>query len=83
LELGGKNAALFFDDLNEDEIVNGIMEAGYLNQGQICAAAENIWLPAFGHITLAKRCVLVKGLRLVWCGLTCTHSLTRRYLLAA
>lgn len=46
LELGGKNAALFFDDLNEDEIVNGIMEAGYLNQGQICAAAENIWLPA-------------------------------------
>lgn len=45
LELGGKNAALFLDDLSVDEMVNGIMEAGYLNQGQICAAAECFWLP--------------------------------------
>jgi NAD-dependent aldehyde dehydrogenases len=40
LELGGKNAALFLNDLSVTEMVNGIMEAGYLNQGQICAAAE-------------------------------------------
>lgn len=46
LELGGKNAALFLDDLSVTEIVNGILEAGYLNQGQICAAAECFWLPA-------------------------------------
>ncbi|MBK0097454.1 aldehyde dehydrogenase family protein [Erwinia sp. S63] len=46
LELGGKNAALFLNDLSVTEMVNGIMEAGYLNQGQICAAAECFWLPA-------------------------------------
>lgn len=46
LELGGKNAALFLDDLSVTEMVNGIVEAGYLNQGQICAAAECFWLPA-------------------------------------
>ena len=45
LELGGKNAALFLDDLTPEAMVNGILEAGYLNQGQICAAAECFWLP--------------------------------------
>ncbi|WP_315709911.1 aldehyde dehydrogenase family protein [Brenneria uluponensis] len=45
LELGGKNAALFFDDMSLEEMVNGIIEAGYLNQGQICAAAERFYLP--------------------------------------
>lgn len=45
LELGGKNAALFLADLDADTMVNGIIEAGYLNQGQICAAAECFYLP--------------------------------------
>ncbi|WP_165699604.1 aldehyde dehydrogenase family protein [Chimaeribacter californicus] len=45
LELGGKNAALFLEDMEVDAIVNGIIEAGYLNQGQICAAAECFYLP--------------------------------------
>ncbi len=45
LELGGKNAALFLDDLTPEAMVNGIIEAGYLNQGQICAAAERFYLP--------------------------------------
>ncbi len=34
LELGGKNAALFLDDLTPEAMVNGIIEAGYLNQGR-------------------------------------------------
>ncbi|QUG73648.1 aldehyde dehydrogenase family protein (plasmid) [Erwinia sp. E602] len=46
LELGGKNAALFLDDLSVEEMVDGIMEAGYLNQGQICSSAERFYLPA-------------------------------------
>lgn len=46
LELGGKNAALFLDDMSEEEMVDGIIEAGYINQGQICAAAERFYLPA-------------------------------------
>lgn len=45
LELGGKNAALFLDDLTPEAMVNGIIEAGYLNRGQICAAAERFYLP--------------------------------------
>ncbi|KQN55496.1 aldehyde dehydrogenase family protein [Erwinia sp. Leaf53] len=46
LELGGKNAALFLDDLSVEEMVAGILEAGYVNQGQICASAERFYLPA-------------------------------------
>jgi phenylacetaldehyde dehydrogenase len=46
LELGGKNAALFLNDMSTEEIVAGIIEAGYVNQGQICAAAERFYLPA-------------------------------------
>ena len=38
-------AALFLDDLTPEAMVNGIIEAGYLNQGQICAAAERFYLP--------------------------------------
>ena len=45
LELGGKNAALFLDDLTPEAMADGIIEAGYLNQGQICAAAERFYLP--------------------------------------
>ena len=45
LELGGKNAALFLDDLTPEAMTDGIIEAGYLNQGQICAAAERFYLP--------------------------------------
>nr|WP_314419440.1 aldehyde dehydrogenase family protein [uncultured Erwinia sp.] len=46
LELGGKNAALFLDDMTVEEMVNGIIEAGYLNQGQVCASAERFYLPS-------------------------------------
>ncbi|MDM7115042.1 hypothetical protein QUH12_27735, partial [Klebsiella pneumoniae] len=31
--------------LTPEAMVNGIIEAGYLNQGQICAAAERFYLP--------------------------------------
>ena len=40
-----KNAALFLDDLTPEAMADGIIEAGYLNQGQICAAAERFYLP--------------------------------------
>ncbi|MCW2256408.1 phenylacetaldehyde dehydrogenase [Providencia alcalifaciens] len=44
LELGGKNGAAFLADLPVEKIVDGIIEAGYLNQGQICAAAERFYI---------------------------------------
>jgi len=45
LELGGKNGAAFLADVSVEKMVDGIIEAGYLNQGQICAAAERFYLP--------------------------------------
>ncbi len=42
---GVKRRTLFLDDLTPEAMVNGIIEAGYLNQGQICAAAERFYLP--------------------------------------
>ncbi|MBC8951517.1 aldehyde dehydrogenase family protein [Xenorhabdus sp. PB62.4] len=46
LELGGKNAAAFLSDMPVEKIVDGVLEAGYMNQGQICAAAERFYIPS-------------------------------------
>ncbi|MDX8000878.1 aldehyde dehydrogenase family protein [Xenorhabdus sp. Reich] len=46
LELGGKNAAAFLADMTVERIVDGILEAGYVYQGQICAAAERFYIPS-------------------------------------
>ncbi|WP_207253273.1 aldehyde dehydrogenase family protein, partial [Pseudomonas sp. MPR-R2A4] len=43
LELGGKNSAGFLRDVDLDTAVNGIIEAGFLHSGQICAAAERFF----------------------------------------
>lgn len=34
-----------FSMISAQAMVNGILEAGYLNQGQICAAAKRFYLP--------------------------------------
>ncbi|WP_204128168.1 aldehyde dehydrogenase family protein [Pseudomonas ogarae] len=44
LELGGKNAAGFLRDIDPEVAVNGIIEAGFLHSGQICAAAERFFV---------------------------------------
>ncbi|MFL9676291.1 aldehyde dehydrogenase family protein [Pseudomonas marginalis] len=44
LELGGKNSAGFLPDVDLDKAVNGIIEAGFLHSGQICAAAERFFV---------------------------------------
>ncbi|MDC6684862.1 aldehyde dehydrogenase family protein, partial [Leclercia adecarboxylata] len=44
LELGGKNAAGFLRDVDVDKAVEGIIEAGFLHSGQICAAAERFFV---------------------------------------
>ncbi|QIB03228.1 aldehyde dehydrogenase family protein [Pseudomonas fluorescens] len=44
LELGGKNAAGFLPDIDPEVAVNGIIEAGFLHSGQICAAAERFFV---------------------------------------
>lgn len=44
LELGGKNPMGLLPDVDMDKAVEGIIEAGFLYSGQICAAAENYFV---------------------------------------
>jgi len=44
LELGGKNAVAFLPDVAIDKAVDGIIEAGFLHSGQICAAGERFYV---------------------------------------
>jgi len=44
LELGGKNAAAFLADTPVDRILDGIVEAGFLHSGQVCASAERFFV---------------------------------------
>jgi len=43
-ELGGKNAAIVFDDCDFEEAVNGISEAAFLNTGQVCLCTERVYV---------------------------------------
>ncbi|NTY90413.1 aldehyde dehydrogenase family protein [Pseudomonas putida] len=43
LELGGKNSVGFLPDVDLDKAADGIIEAGFLHSGQICAAAERFF----------------------------------------
>jgi len=44
LELGGKNSVGFLRDVDADKAVDGIFEAGFIHQGQICAAGERFFV---------------------------------------
>ena len=43
-ELGGKNAAIVFDDCDFEDAVGGIAEAVFLNTGQVCLCAERVYV---------------------------------------
>ncbi len=45
LELGGKNSVGFLPDVPVQRIVAGVMEAGFVHQGQVCAAGERFFVP--------------------------------------
>lgn len=45
LELGGKNAAALLPDVNVDAAVAGLIQSGYVHQGQVCAAPERVYVP--------------------------------------
>jgi len=44
LELGGKNPAGFLPDFPVDRTIDGIIEAAYLHQGEVCASAERFYI---------------------------------------
>ncbi|MDO6683256.1 MULTISPECIES: aldehyde dehydrogenase family protein [unclassified Oceanobacter] len=46
LELGGKNTAALLKDADIDRAVGGLLQTGYIHQGQVCAAPERVYVHA-------------------------------------
>lgn len=44
LELGGKNPAIFLKDAPLEQAVGGALMGGFLNNGQVCAAASRLYV---------------------------------------
>ena len=44
LELGGKDPAIVFDDVNLERTVNGIMWGALTNAGQSCTSIERLYV---------------------------------------
>lgn len=44
LELGGKNPAVFCEDMNPQAVVDALIQGGLSHQGQICAAIERAYI---------------------------------------
>lgn len=66
LELGGKNAALIFDDCDFDEAVRTTVRSSFANQGQICLCSSRILVHAslyerFRDAFVARAASLVPG----------------------
>lgn len=54
LELGGKNPAIVLADADPSETISGLVTAGFLNQGQVCAACSRIYVEAPMFDTLVE-----------------------------
>jgi len=64
LELGGKNAAVVFNDANLDDSVAGVTRSAFLNQGEICLCTSRIFVQRkIYDAFLAKFLVSVKKLK--------------------
>lgn len=44
LELGGKNPMIMLGDIDVDKAIQGVLMGGFLNQGQVCAAASRLYI---------------------------------------
>src|SRR5205823_4193308 len=53
LELGGKSPFLVFDDADLDSVVEGVVDAIWFNQGQVCCAGSRL----LAHEGIAERLV--------------------------
>ena len=43
-ELGGKNAAIVFEDADFDAAVNGVVRSSFTNSGQVCLCSERVYV---------------------------------------
>ena len=44
LELGGKNAAIVFEDAKMDQAITTLIRAGFVNQGEVCLCTSRIFV---------------------------------------
>ena len=54
-ELGGKNAAIVFDDVDTDEALTGLTRSIFTNTGQVCLCTERVYVqrPIFDDVAAA------------------------------
>ncbi|HSJ05953.1 MAG TPA: aldehyde dehydrogenase family protein, partial [Longimicrobiales bacterium] len=55
LELGGKSPFIVFDDADLDSVVEGVVDAIWFNQGQVCCAGSRILVHEGTAARLARR----------------------------
>ncbi len=55
LELGGKSAFVVFDDADLDSVVEGIVDAIWFNQGEVCCAGSRLLIQASVEDKLIKK----------------------------
>ena len=69
LELGGKNPAVVLADADLDATVQGLVVGGFLNQGQVCAAASRIFVEEGIHAPLVEALEAALGAMTIGAGL--------------
>ena len=57
LELGGNDAAIVLDDVNPDEVAEGLFWGAFQNSGQVCAAIKRLYVPEQLHDSIVARLV--------------------------
>lgn len=57
LELGGKNAAVVFDDADLDLVVPGLVDGSFFNSGEACSSSERILVQEGIHDEFVERFV--------------------------
>lgn len=63
MELGGKNAALVFDDADMDAAIEGMTRAAFFNAGQICFCTERVYVQRARYDEFLERMTAVaKGI---------------------
>lgn len=61
MELGGKNAALVFDDADMDATIEGMTRAAFFNAGQICFCTERVYVHRSRYREFLDRISAVAG----------------------
>lgn len=57
MELGGKNAALIFDDADMDRVIEGTIRSAFFNSGQICFCTERVLVHRSRHDEFLERMI--------------------------